>query len=37
MMPEAIDRYRNIAGELSIPELPAFPYVRGLTSPESQS
>jgi hypothetical protein len=36
-MPEAIDRHRNIAGEVSIPELPEFPYVHGLTSPESPS
>jgi hypothetical protein len=36
-MPEAINRHGNIAGELSIPELPESPYVHGLTSPESQS
>ena len=28
-MLEAIDRHRNIAGELSIPELPEVPYVTG--------
>jgi hypothetical protein len=36
-MPEAIDQHRNIAGELTIPELPEFPYVHGLTSRESLS